>query len=381
MKIARCVVFLTAAFAASPAILEAAEASGRAEVSIKVGQTRAVFRKVSPRAEKTDYPDYYLLETEVTNQLYREYLRATKRTKDDLALVEAERRRMQAAIEAQRRESEARRHQSEARRLNDEAGIEYRNGRPYLKIPSPTTRPVTRPTTIRVDVCILNVFSTGSFDPVSIDSLLWRRGDYQAGLDEHPVAYVTLAEAEAFCEWLSKTHPERGLFRLPTWNEWMIAAYGARRSYPWGDDWRPAHAHLGFDRKSKEPAGTEPVKDRPNDRTPEGLFGMLGNVAEYLAAGDSLNREYYDLGSRWMGGDFDHVTICTVYRKPWLVSPRNDYWGYRHETEWRSQGTGFRVLLDPSGDKTLLDRPRVFDQVDQSWRTLPPAKSDRERKP
>jgi hypothetical protein len=62
------------------------------------------------------------------------------------------------------------------------------------------------------------------------------------------------------------------------------------------------------------------------------------------------------------------------------VAPRKDYWGYRHESDRRSQGMGFRVLLDVTGDKTLLARPRVFSQIDDAWRITPQEQSGREKR-
>src|SRR5690606_17757853 len=123
-------------------------------------------------------------------------------------------------------------------------------------------------------------------------------------------------DANAFAEWLNKTHPEAGLFRLPTWNEWMVAAYGKARSYPWGNRWDPARAHTSYgikddlasdladeDQKPR-PVRTEPVKARPRGRTPEGLFSMYGNASEYIIDDDPTAGEYFNLGSRWMGGGF-----------------------------------------------------------------------------
>jgi hypothetical protein len=46
-------------------------------VAVGIGKQQAIFRKISPDVYKIDYPEFYLLETEVTNRMYREYLRAT----------------------------------------------------------------------------------------------------------------------------------------------------------------------------------------------------------------------------------------------------------------------------------------------------------------
>jgi|GEM_PF-1857947 len=358
MRVAVCRAVALVGLSVMPAPLSAAEPADGNALSVDVGDAKAIFRKISPRAEKIDYPDFYLLETEVTNRLYREYLWATKGTKDDVAIVETDKKRFREAVAAERR--------------RNESGVEYRNGRPVLKIPSPTTRPGV----MRLDVTETNVRIAGRYYLDQNERMLWTKEDYPAGLDEHPVAFVTLPEAEAYCEWLSRVHPTMGLFRLPTWNEWMIAAYGRTRKYPWGDDWDATKAHLGYEDACRE---TEPVKGRLKDRTPEGLYGMLGNVSEYLASEDGRGREYFNLNTSWMGGDFDLAGSFPLKKFAPALPPRKDYWGYRHEIAWRDQGMGFRVLLDVANDRTLLTRPRVFEQIDDAWRIDPPAKSGREK--
>ena len=94
-------------------------------------------------------------------------------------------------------------------------------------------------------------------------------------------------QIDLFCDWLNENYSEHGLFRLPTWNEWMIAAYGDLRRYPWGDEWdqRVVHNAYGHDdaifyfdnesvliRRPPSPSSTEPVKNRPGGRTPRSIM-------------------------------------------------------------------------------------------------------------
>jgi formylglycine-generating enzyme required for sulfatase activity len=278
-------------------------------VRVPIGAAEAVFRLIHPKADGIDYPDFYVLETEVTNQQYKQFLTESKRSKDDSDVLEIVKKR--------------------------EASGEFSTGDvPY-----------------RVE------------DPASI----WKNGQYPQGQGSFPVSLVTLQDAQDFCTWLSTKHPTRGLFRLPTWNEWMIAAYGRNRKYPWGNDWDRSKVHMSYGYEyPKFPKRAEDVKARGAGKTPQGLYGMLGNVAEFIDEADPTNRNYFNLGARWMGGGFTEGAFSNPGDH---VQPRQDYWGYSHHSTLRECDLGFRVLLDPSKDRSLLERRRVFDQENKAWMT------------
>jgi hypothetical protein len=292
------------------------EKAGQNSVEIEVGEAKAVFVKVSPRNYEIDYPDFYFQETEVTNRMFREFLRATGKTKDDTDFIKI---------------------------VRDRAPKRNKDG------------------------ALVLTFSTGDI-PYSVrdEKMIWRDGEFPSGTEEHPVALVTLPEARAFCEWLSKTHSDKGLFRLPTWNEWMIAAYGSKRAYPWGDTWDSTVVHTSYGDRGRM-LRTEPVKNRPRGNTPEGVYGMLGNVAEYIAERDATSGEYFNLGARWMGASFDSG-VALFREAKHVIPPREDYWGYSHHAVMRADDVGFRVLLDPKCDRSLLSRGRVFKQRNDAWR-------------
>lgn len=116
---------------------------------------------------------------------------------------------------------------------------------------------------------------------------------------------VTYGEAEAYCAW-------RG-GRLPSEAEWERAAVGTgggsavggtRRAFPWGDaapgpalvnacgveckNWHTTHGlqpvfeGVMYDGNDGY-AGTAPVGSFPEGATPEGVFDLLGNVAEWTS--------------------------------------------------------------------------------------------------
>lgn len=285
-----------------------------------------VFRRIEPARYGIDYPAYYMLETEVTNAQYKVYLDATSQTKNDTDVL--------AAIKRQ-----------------DESSF------------SSTADP-----------------SYSIKDP----SAIWRDGFYPEGLDDHPVALLTPEDAAAFAAWLENKHGEQGAIRLPTWNEWMIAAYGKSRAFPWGNRWYANRLHSShtmvrtydLERRSRArqpPIRTEPVMARPFGQSPEGIHGLLGNVSEFIVDGDATNDSYVGVGARWMGGGFSDG-LAFPGEPLRRSTPRQDYWGYTHSSEVRDCDIGFRVILDPSKDAELVKRKRVFDQRNKAWmiETTPP---------
>lgn len=288
-------------------------------IVVRAGAEEIVLRKVSPAHYGFDYPDYYMSETEVTNAQFKEYLNDTEQTKDDTNVLRIVRER-------------------EERR----------------------------------------VFSTGDISyQIKDGKSVWRNGEYPRGLSDHPVTLVTLPDATRFCEWLTQKNPDSGIFRLPAWNEWMVAAYGGDRNYPWGEEWSAERVHMSYGFEYPDlPTRTEAVMARPDGMTPEGLYGMLGNVSVFIVGGDPTDDDYFNLGARWMGGGF---TQGTFSRGNGRVRFRQDYWGYSHHSSLQVCDLGFRIVLDPQGDHSLLKRPRLFPQENGSW-TISPPENERDMK-
>lgn len=135
----------------------------------------------------------------------------------------------------------------------------------------------------------------------------------RAGCAEQAVAWVGVAEAEAFCAWLAQTS---GLaVQLPDADEWEIAARAgglAERSDGWrGVTERPARA---------------PAADTPPENA-WGLRGLGGGVFEWCRAGDDrIARD-----SAWTEPTDSFASL----RRRWTPPP-----GYR------DGDTGFRVRVD-----------------------------------
>ena len=137
--------------------------------------------------------------------------------------------------------------------------------------------------------------------------------------DDHPVVYVSWNDAQAFCEWISRT--EGRTYRLPTEAEWEYACRAGTTTRYWcGDDPQELVKIANFpdqDLKGRWPAfWTKAVKDgvqtdarapfpfllRPDgyafdapvgkfQANPWGLFDMHGNVGEFCQ--DWLDVNYY----------------------------------------------------------------------------------------
>lgn len=169
--------------------------------------------------------------------------------------------------------------------------------------------------------------TAGAFVEIHRGTDLWRDGSMPVNREDHPDSLVTVRQGMAFCEWLNDRYSLKGRFRLPFTEEWVYAAYGPDRQYPWGDEehrWSSDTTHS--------------VYSRPELITPDGLLGMWGNVSELVLSrsdgyGGTVGDDEIPYITKWLG---------TSYRDR-KAEPRQKYWGYTHSPRCRSSERGFRV--------------------------------------
>ncbi|MBI5136437.1 MAG: SUMF1/EgtB/PvdO family nonheme iron enzyme [Nitrospirae bacterium] len=174
----------------------------------------------------------------------------------------------------------------------------------------------------------------------------WSRRTAPQGKEDHPVVYVSWADAQHFCAFAGG--------RLPTEAEWEAAARGPEmRIYPWGNTWDPAKANVStgpFDR-----GRTLPVGSLPAGAGPYGHLDLIGNVWEWVNAdyapypGNDAPIQAFMEGYKVMRGlGFEAVGhyLPEDYARVMAISARSSFRGFDHPGA-RLRDVGFRCLYEP----------------------------------
>ena len=257
------------------------------------------FRRISPARYGKTENDFFLQTTEVANAAFARFLNDTGQLKMDSWMARTQR---------DRREQERR--TGVMRRSTTDAGAVIRN-----------------------------------------EALLWDYNQPPPGKERYPVALVDYLEAREFCQWLGRRYPKVGRFRLPNKQEWMVAAYGSGRNYPWGDQWNPEIPWVSATSDRSEPVA---VNLPTRDQTPEGICHLWGNLTEWSLGYWDEPFEIWPTGVPKSLGDtaFMGPSFASRSQPSQWLKPRQDYWGFVHNPLSRSEETGFRVLLVPSANLT-----------------------------
>lgn len=220
---------------------------GRTKIGIELGELKKLL-EADPRSQEyagalsaetpqheVEVDPFFLMLTEVTNEQYAAFLRATERRPPFAWAAPAIARGREGYL-------------SDLDRAKAEA---LAAGRP---VPDPVP-----------------------FDAQEWWNANWRGQDFAvpAGDELRPVVYVDWSDARDYARWAG--------LRLPTELEFQRAVRGdTSRSYPWGDEWdseRYAATSL-----LKKRGGSFPVGSFPAGASKQGVLDLAGNVWEWTAS-------------------------------------------------------------------------------------------------
>ena len=174
---------------------------------------------------------------------------------------------------------------------------------------------------------------------------------YEPGEENYPVSAVTIAQVEAYAEWLrDKLGGARtSAYRIPTVGQYLLAGRGqAATRYPWGDD--PNHPELvclEFRYAGSRPAS---LLGRLGDRAAD-IVGLCGNVLDLVQ--DGRNGRYLLAGGCYVmpasACTLDSFLDASWYQvEVWYVDPEDEEEEEQLLPVRPVRFTGFRLVREPS---------------------------------
>lgn len=161
-------------------------------------------------------------------------------------------------------------------------------------------------------------------------------GDPKYSDENFPVVGISYYEAEAYCKWLTSKKAAGKVYRIPTEEEWIKAAYWHKtegvRQYPWGKQWKPGSANIA---ERGSPRKLSPVGKINDGKSYVGAYDMAGNVWEWCSSpfdntiGEPGDDSFYYVirGGSW--GSSSRQTKLSA-RQMADTSTRSPYIGFRY---------------------------------------------------
>ncbi len=151
----------------------------------------------------------------------------------------------------------------------------------------------------------------------AVEKRYWRNPGFKQGANS-PVVCVSRNDAEAYAKWLSQRTGYQ--YRLPTEDEWEIAARaGSQANYWWGQQFTAGDANTGWSSSPWANTSTAPVN--AFKANPMGIYDAVGNVWQWTNSSQGIAK-----GGAWNFSPEKAVAHERLYLSP---SSASNYVGFR----------------------------------------------------